>query len=223
MDTFPLTYKAISPILIIRFEIRAPHATDTGDNSGCLYAGPVRQEDQDQGPHPRAGGHQRRNPKDGQDELCRVCHIRDASSYPVTLDRGRVGTRAGRSLAPGAPDPGPVQDHGLEKDPQRHTLGRMVHVLRCLDTWRSSQGKWRCPMAGSELSGDSWICGHEPGFWPVGREFELIHDLIPFQLPSYIFSDLLFIKTNRADTVSFCPKVPPPSTSSSTQYVYRTS
>jgi len=50
VDTFPLTYKAISPTLIICFEIRAPHATDTGDNSGCLYAGPIGQQDQDQGP-----------------------------------------------------------------------------------------------------------------------------------------------------------------------------
>lgn len=59
--------------------------------------------------------------------------------------------------------PALFRDHGLEKDPQRHILGRMVHVLRCLDTWRSSQGKWRCPMAGSELSGDSWICGRDLG------------------------------------------------------------
>jgi hypothetical protein len=56
VDTFPLTYKAISPILITRFEIRAPHATDTGNNRGCLYAGPIRQEDQDQGPPPGLGG-----------------------------------------------------------------------------------------------------------------------------------------------------------------------
>ena len=41
-------------------------------------------------------------------------------------------------------------------------------------------------------------------------KFELLYVFVLLALPFYIFSDLLFVKTDRTDTISFCPEVPAP-------------